>query len=83
MSVPGLVESTKNANMSTRAALVTSLPVRASPWATESVVRPRRVRKFGQALCREVVGAQPSGLSPSAARERSVARGGSPRVEAR
>ena len=33
MSVPGLVESTKNANISTSAALVTSLPVRASPSA--------------------------------------------------
>ena len=34
MSTPGLVESTKNANISTSAALVTSLPVRASPSAT-------------------------------------------------
>src|ERR687887_1209084 len=40
MSVPGLVESTKNANISTSAALVTSLPVRARPSATESFVRP-------------------------------------------
>ena len=33
MSTPGPVESTKNANMSTSAALVTSLPVRARPSA--------------------------------------------------
>ena len=31
MSGPGLVESEKKANISTSAALVTSLPVRASP----------------------------------------------------
>ena len=31
MSVPGLSESTKKANISTSAALVTSFPVRASP----------------------------------------------------
>ena len=31
MSVPGLVDNTKNANIRTSAALVTSLPVRASP----------------------------------------------------
>jgi hypothetical protein len=40
MSVPGLVERTKNANIKTRAALVTSLPVRASPSATDSLVCP-------------------------------------------
>ena len=34
MSTPGLEESTKNANISTSAALVTSLPVRASPSET-------------------------------------------------
>jgi hypothetical protein len=34
MSGPGLVDRTKNANMSTSAALVTSFPVRASPSAT-------------------------------------------------
>ena len=40
MSVPGPVESTKNANISTSAALVTSFPVRASPSATASRVFP-------------------------------------------
>src|SRR4029077_19973102 len=38
ISVPGLVESTKKANISTSAALVTSLPVRASPSSTAFLV---------------------------------------------
>ena len=43
MSTPGLDESTKNANISTSAALVTSLPVRASPSETAFTVSPRLV----------------------------------------
>ena len=40
MSGPGPVESEKNANMSTSAALVTSFPVRASPSSIARFVSP-------------------------------------------
>ena len=40
MSGPGPVDRAKNANISTSAALVTSLPVRASPCATACEVSP-------------------------------------------
>ena len=40
ISYPGLVESTRNANMRTSAALVTSLPVRASPSSIALSVEP-------------------------------------------